>query len=78
MDLFDVVICVTKAHRDTLQKYFPEKKDKVFALYEYLTGEKDCKNVADPFGGDLAAYEKIAGELNEAVKQMVPMIKKNI
>lgn len=76
--MFDLIVGMTTGHRDIIGERFPELKDKVVALYEFTTGEKDCKNVQDPFGCDLATYEKVAAELAEQVKLMIPKIKEKL
>lgn len=75
---FDIIIGMTTGHRDIICARFPELKEKVFALYEFTTGEKDCKSVQDPFGCDLDTYEKVALELNEQIKLMLPKIKEKL
>lgn len=77
-ELFDVIIGMTTGHRDIICERFPELKDKVFALYEYTTGERECKSVQDPFGCDLDTYERVAGELNEQIQLMLPKIRENL
>ena len=73
--MFDVIIGMTKAHRDIIAERFPQLKEKTFALYEFTMGEKDCKNVQDPFGCDLQTYESVAQELNEQIRLMVIKLK---
>ncbi len=78
LNIFDIIIGMTTAHRDTIAFRFPEHKDKIFALYEYNTGERDCKNVQDPYGCDLDTYEKVAVELNEQINLMLEKLKSNV
>ena len=73
--MFDAVIGMTKGHRDIIAARFPELKEKTFALYEFTTGEKDCKNIQDPFGCDLETYEAVAEELNNQIQLMVIKLK---
>lgn len=75
---FDVVIGMSKGHRDTITAHFPEFKDRVKTLYEFNTGDKDAKDVKDPYGCDQDTYDKIAGELNEQVRIAAEKIKKTL
>lgn len=77
-DMFDVIIGMSKSHRDIIVARFPQLKEKTFALYEYTTGEKDCKNVQDPFGCGIDVYDKVAEEINQQVQLMLMKIKENM
>ncbi len=53
----DLIVTMTSAQRDLLVNVLPECQDRVRPL---ALGEQD---IADPFGGDLAAYRECADEL---------------
>lgn len=78
LDMFDIVIGMSKGHRDIINAHFPETADKVVALYEYITDEKDCKDVKDPFGSDQETYDKIAKEIHDLVDLMLPKLKQSV
>jgi len=51
----DVVLCMTTLHKDTLDKIYPQQKEKIRML-----GEED---IEDPFGEDIEVYRKCASDL---------------
>ena len=58
----DLILCMTKSHKNSLTSIYPNLVDRVFMIKEYigLSGE-----VADPYGGTLKIYSECAKELNE-------------
>jgi protein-tyrosine-phosphatase len=58
----DLILCMTKSHKNSLTSIYPNLADRVFLIKEYigLSGE-----VADPYGGTLKIYSECAKELNE-------------
>ena len=69
MQWADLVLTMTAGHRDILHSSFPEMKEKIFTLKEYV-GETSGFDVHDPYGGDLATYRKTFMELMELVKSV--------
>lgn len=57
----DLILCMTFAHKNTLNMIYPNLKNKIFLIKEYvgLDGEVD-----DPWGGSLSTYSDCAKELN--------------
>ncbi|EGQ26663.1 protein-tyrosine-phosphatase [Sporosarcina newyorkensis 2681] len=66
MQWADLVLTMTAGHRDFLHSSYPEMKEKIFTLKEYV-GEKDGFDVHDPYGGDLATYRTTFMELTELI-----------
>lgn len=56
----DVVIVMTRNHRDALASEFPQQKNKIHLMSELGGREYD---IADPYGGLLEEYEIRAEEL---------------
>lgn len=67
----DLVLCMTKGHKFTVQSVVPEAVDKIFTVGEYAEG----LDVSDPYGGDEAVYEACAEELYEYIKRIVEKLK---
>ena len=57
------LVCMTGAHYDRLCELFPQEQDKIFTLLP--------EDVDDPFGGDLAAYRRAAGEIDKGVRDII-------
>ena len=65
----DLVICMTERHKMRLGNL-----PKVFTLHQ-LTG---CGDIVDPFGGDEEVYKKCLDELIEAIKKLIPILKRQL
>lgn len=65
----DLILTMSNSHKDFILSSFESSKDKTFTLLEYAY--KTDKNVADPFGGNLAMYEKTRDEIYEAIENIV-------
>lgn len=63
----DLVLTMTKAHKDKIISVVPEAEGSVFTICEYASMDGE---VSDPFGGDLKAYEKCAEIIKECVEKM--------
>jgi len=79
----DLILTMTMRHKQMLLTLFPETAGKTYTLKEYaltaetsgdaaviaaLTGELD---IADPFGGPLDLYERVAGEIGGLLERVL-------
>lgn len=65
------VLTMTRTQRDLLHIYFPEYKAKIKTLAEIAGLEED---IADPFGGDLDEYRRIA----KIFMEIMPVVVKKL
>jgi len=70
---YDLVLGVTRAHRDALRARFPNCADRIFALAEYAGVGGD---LSDPIGGPLEAYQETAKALEEQLQAVVERIRR--
>lgn len=68
IDESDIILTMTKSHKDILVDNYPEKQYKIFLLNEYAFSRK--KDIQDPFGGDIYMYEMARDEIIEAIKKI--------
>lgn len=71
----DIVLTMTEQHRELLNDYFPQYSSKVFPLIEYTVKNERQKNIADPFGGDVALYEETADEMERYIDLLIKKLK---
>ncbi len=71
----DIVLTMTEGHRREIERAFPAVSHKVFALAAFA-GESDGADVADPFGGNLAAYENAYQQIERLVRASEPRLRK--
>ena len=67
----DFIFTMTIGHKNVILSACPEAEDKVFTLGEYAGGE----DVADPYGGSEAVYEKCARQLYEYIERIIEKLK---
>ena len=76
----DLILTMTKGHKEMIISKFPGSESKVFTLKEFIHGknpdngeEGDCNmhDVADPYGMPEQVYRKCAEEIKKAVDMLV-------
>lgn len=70
VDWADIVLTMTRSHRNHAKQLYPEMEDKIFTLIEYATKGEEDKDIQDPFGGPVEVYRKTAEEI-DAYLQMI-------
>ncbi|MDD5503205.1 MAG: low molecular weight protein arginine phosphatase [Candidatus Thermoplasmatota archaeon] len=68
----DVVLAMTKAHKEKIVSYFPQAKGKVFTLNEFAFGVS--RDISDPYGADLPEYRRCAREILAAIEKIIEKI----
>lgn len=64
----DVVLAMTRHHKQRLLEMYPEQAGKIFALSEYSGIEGD---IEDPIGLGLEAYEACARDLEQHLRKIL-------
>lgn len=67
----EVVILMTRSHRDAISAEFPESRPKLHLMSE-LKGR--MFDIEDPYGGILSAYQQTAQELQDLIEEGYTMI----
>ena len=65
----DLVLTMTSSHKMLLLHLFPSVADKTFTLKEYAMPAVGG-DVLDPYGGNLATYEKTFNELESLIERL--------
>ncbi|MBE3519419.1 MAG: threonylcarbamoyl-AMP synthase [Firmicutes bacterium] len=69
----DIIVAMTKAHKEAILSRFPTAQGKTFTLQE-LAGEVVPGDVPDPLGRGEQAYEETAALLEKALELVVPKL----
>ncbi len=69
---FDLVLTMTRGHRDAILARQPAMSGRVFTLAEYAGAGQD---VPDPFGGPLYAYQQTAKTLESMLQAVINRIR---
>ena len=64
----DLIFAMTKSHKDMLIMMFPELKEKIYTIKEYVGLQG---GVLDPYGGTIEIYSNCAKELNEYIDMLL-------
>ena len=70
----DLILCMTRAHKRDVLSIYPNLKDKVFTLKEYIKSDDKYIDIDDPWGYGLDVYKKTAKEIVEAIDKLVEII----
>lgn len=69
----ELVLTMTSYIRDLLINRFPELKNKIYSLNQYVLLETD---VVDPFGGDIEIYRQTYKQLKNSILLLLDKLKK--
>lgn len=70
----DLILTMTSYMRDMLISRFPDMKNKIYSLNEYVGIEGD---ISDPYGGDIAIYTKIFNSLKNSILLLIDKLKED-
>ena len=68
------VLCMTESHRAMIQLQAAHPPKNLFLFREFMPQRGD-KEIADPYGGSLKAYEAARDEMVEAIPSLVEFLK---
>lgn len=71
---YDLVITLTRYHKDIILRSFPSLKGKVYMLLEYINPEQEYLDIDDPWGYDLNVYVDCAKQIVENVDKLLEKI----
>lgn len=69
----DLILTMTKSMKNMILNQYPNIRDKVFSLNEYVGIEGD---IVDPYGGDMSIYNKTFETLKNSILLLFDKIKK--
>lgn len=69
----DIILTMTKRHKDMIIDIFPKASGIVHVLKEF-TGAKGDSDIIDPFGQDYDAYKKCANEIEGFLLDLLEII----
>lgn len=66
----DLILCATISHKNEVIERYPEQKEKVFTMKEYVNYKREYHNdtnIKDPWGYDIDTYRSCVAEIEECV-----------
>lgn len=69
----DIILCATNSHKTIVQNAYPEVKDKVFTMKEYVKyDDKDIDiDILDPWGYDMNTYINCAEQISTCIERLL-------
>lgn len=67
----DLIICMTSNHKRIILSLYPNLKNKVFTLKEYVDPSIEYKDIDDPWGLSQSVYESCAKEIVKYVDKLI-------
>ena len=67
----DLILCATNAHKQEVIYMYPELKNKVFTMKEYIDNTTSDLDIKDPWGYDSYVYTRCAEEINEVIDTII-------
>jgi protein-tyrosine phosphatase len=74
LDNSDLILTMTSYMKEMLLSNFPNMKNKVFSLNEYVGIKGD---IADPYGGDIAIYTETFIQLKNSIELLIVKLKED-
>ncbi len=66
-----LVLTMTEGHKNVVQTRFPQARNKIYTLKEYVVRDGIDKDIIDPFGGSLELYRQTYKELTELIEELM-------
>lgn len=71
----DLILCMTKSHKNIVIQMYPELKDKTYTLKEYTEYKtEEGSDIKDPWGYDIEIYRFCATQIYECIKILLEKI----
>ncbi|MGI6485605.1 MAG: low molecular weight protein arginine phosphatase [Thermoanaerobacterales bacterium] len=73
----DLILTMTKSHKDYILKKYPDLKGRVFLISEFACEQNDCKNldIEDPFGGSEQDYRNVKDQIKDKLYAVLNRLK---
>ena len=76
----DLILGMTQGHKNELVYLYPNLKNKIFTLKEYVNYQKEGHNnidIKDPWGFNIETYRFCAAEIDECLDLLIDKIQNN-
>ena len=67
----DLILCATMSHKYSVLQLYPELKDKVYTMKEYVGYDKNDLDIKDPWGFSVEVYRMCAAELEKCIDLLI-------
>lgn len=67
----DLILAMTLRHKFFLISMYPELKDKIYTLREYVGETENNANIDDPYGYGKSVYSDCAKQINDCIDKLL-------
>ena len=67
----DIILCATTSHKNNVLNTFPELKDKIFTMKEYVDFPRNDLDISDPWACGYEIYKNCAKEIDEVLDKII-------
>lgn len=69
----DLILCATVSHRNAVLQQYPELKEKVYTMKEYVDWDPQKKDIdiPDPWGYDITTYRFCASTIDQCLDKLI-------
>lgn len=67
----DLILAMTLRHKFFLISMYPELKDKIYTLREYVGDDENSANIDDPYGYGESVYSSCAAQINDCIDKLL-------
>lgn len=71
----DLILCMTTSHKQSLNHMYPNLKDKIYTLKEYVGDNEKGIEIKDPWGYGMTVYRFCAAEIDTCLDKLIEKIK---
>ncbi len=76
IEKMDLILCMTISHKQSLFQMYPNLKNKIYTLKEYVGMAEKGIEIKDPWGYDISVYRYCAAEIDKALDKLIDKIQK--
>lgn len=73
----DLILCAGETHKNTLIRIYPDLKNKIYTLKEYVGIEDENKDIKEPWGYDIEIYRMCEAEIEKCIDKLIEKIIKS-
>ncbi|MBS2970865.1 low molecular weight protein arginine phosphatase [Metabacillus sp. KIGAM252] len=70
------IFTMTESHKMLLLERFPESREKIWTLSEFVHGASSKRDVLDPYGGPIEIYRATRDDLESMLKLLIEKLEK--
>jgi protein-tyrosine phosphatase len=74
MEKADIILVMTRVHKEEVNRRFPQYENKVFMLSEYV-GDQHKRDVHDPIGLGKEAYGEVFKQIEDYIDKLIERLK---